>query len=299
MHVAETLLNKSEELVFRELTSIASDNALRLFAKPRLSDVIVKDRRLMQREFDFYTRAHVDFVLADATTKPIMIIEYDGPFHETAYQQERDQIKDALCVEADLGILRINANHVTRLYRGITVLRWVVEVSELQRWFDKAQADGRVPYDEPFDPAMISDDGSGRKWPYWLSASTTQAINSFMRKLARDIPKGSAGIIGTDQAGNGHRLSFLWFGDRLLWAKTAVRKQHIDFPSYDLLQELATCELGIKLSKFRRGELEAISINRFQHIHDEFCDKFNAHINHSWGYPFEYNWGSVFATQAG
>src|SRR5262249_49483013 len=120
MKIADALLNKSEEIVWRELGTIADENGLRAFPKLRLSDVIVKgDTWLTQREFDLYTRAHVDFLLTDATAKPIMIIEYDGPSHADSKQTERDKIKDALCADVGLGILRINANHVTRIFRGI------------------------------------------------------------------------------------------------------------------------------------------------------------------------------------
>jgi hypothetical protein len=57
MRVTEKLLNKAEEMAFRELNSIAEDNALRLFAKPRLSDVLLKDESLSRPVFDFYTKA--------------------------------------------------------------------------------------------------------------------------------------------------------------------------------------------------------------------------------------------------
>ena len=42
MKVVESLLNPSEEAVLRELQNIASDNGMRVFVKPRLSDVIQK-----------------------------------------------------------------------------------------------------------------------------------------------------------------------------------------------------------------------------------------------------------------
>jgi|SRR5208337_894873 len=108
MKIADALLNKSEEIVLRELEIIAEDNGLRVFAKPRLSDVIVKGAtHLSRREFDFYTRAHVDFAITDDASKPIMVVEYDGPSHTELSQIERDKIKDALCVDAGLGILRM------------------------------------------------------------------------------------------------------------------------------------------------------------------------------------------------
>jgi very-short-patch-repair endonuclease len=71
-------------------------------------------------------------VVADADARPIMIIEYDGPFHRlNTEQQERDEIKNEFCRRAGLGLLRINDRYVTKLYRGMTVLRWIIEV---RRW---------------------------------------------------------------------------------------------------------------------------------------------------------------------
>src|SRR5262245_53908043 len=125
MRIATRLLNRAEEVVFRELNSIAHDNSLRLFAKPRLSDVILTDIAISQRVFNFYTRSHFDFVVTDEETRPLFVVEYDGPFHASGVQRWRDSTKEALCADAGLGILRINANHVTRYYRGITVLRWI------------------------------------------------------------------------------------------------------------------------------------------------------------------------------
>jgi very-short-patch-repair endonuclease len=293
MKIADALVNKSEEIVLRELEAIAGDNGLRVFAKPRLSDVIVKGKtRLSAREFDFYTRAHVDFAVADETSKPIMVVEYDGRSHTQSQQVERDKIKNSLCVDAGLGILRINANHVTRLYRGISVLRWIVEVTELQKWFERAQADGQIPYDEPFDPAMIADDGRGRqKLGQDTPKGEKKASTGFLLQKANKAICGRTGILGSDQNGNQHRLSFIWFGNEVIWAKTAVRPQNVDFPSYDLLNEIAMCELGLTLKKFQTKQLASISIPQFHRIFVEFCRKYNAHPSHSMGgFPFKCSW---------
>jgi hypothetical protein len=57
MKVVDSLLNRSEEAVRRELEKIASDNGLRVFSKFRLSDVLDKGNTyLTNREFDFYVR---------------------------------------------------------------------------------------------------------------------------------------------------------------------------------------------------------------------------------------------------
>lgn len=122
MKIVDSLLNRSEEVVLHELQKIVSDNAMRVFTKPRLSDVIQKGgSHLTNREFDFYTRSHCDFVVADHDARPVMVVEYDGPLHQlSADQQERDAIKNELCRRAGLGLLRINDNYVTKIYRGMT-----------------------------------------------------------------------------------------------------------------------------------------------------------------------------------
>ena len=293
MKVVESLLNRSEEAAHRELENIASDNGMRLFVKPRLSDVIQKGNfRLTDREFEFYTRSHCDFVLTDAQTRPLMIVEYDGPLHQSsAKQQERDEIKNELCRQAEIGLLRINDRYVTKLYRGMSVLRWIVEVTELEKAFYEAQEKGHIPRDEPFDPAFLEPVGSGVRLPYWLSASATQSFHGFFKTLDRDIPKGWNGIIGQDKNGAGRRLSCIYFGDKILWSTTGVRKQDVQFPDYDLLDQIDTCELGILLKKFRKGELAASSPAEFRPVFECFCERYNAHPSHSTGaFPFDVHW---------
>jgi very-short-patch-repair endonuclease len=174
MKIVDRLLNRSEEVAFRELECIAQDNGLRVFAKTRLSDVIAKGHaHLSQREFDFFTRSHCDYVVTDATYRPMMVVEYDGPFHIDARQQERDRIKNALLRDAGLGLLRINDRHVTKSYRGMSVLRWIIEVTELMKAFDEGQRNGQIPLDEPFDPTAFDSLGNGPRFPYWLSAPAT------------------------------------------------------------------------------------------------------------------------------
>lgn len=294
MKVVESLLNRSEEAVLHELQGVASDNGMKVFAKPRLSDVIQKGNTyLTNREFDYYTRSHCDFVLTDARARPLMIVEYDGPLHQSDLKQlERDQIKNSLCRQAEIGLLRINDRYVTKLYRGMSVLRWIVEVRELEKAFNEAQQEGRIPWDEPFDPAFMDPVGSGGpRFPYWLSASATQSFHNFFDTLDNTTPKGWNGIIGEDRNGGSRRLSCLYFGDNILWSATGVRKQDLDFPDYDLLDQIAGCELGIVLKKYRMREVAASTPADFRPVFERFCEKFNARPSFSSGqFPFEVSW---------
>lgn len=292
MKIVDALLNRSEVTAFRELESIAGDNGLRVFSKTRLSDVIAKGAAyLSQREFDYFTRCHCDYVITDAAFRPLMVVEYDGPLHADARQQERDAIKNALCRRAGLGLLRINDRHVTRLYRGMSVLRWIIEVSELAKAFDAAQRNGQVPEDEPFDPAAFDAIGGGPRFPYWLSAPATQSFHAFFATLDPDVPHGWTSFVGYDADDTAYKLSCLYFDDQVLWARTAVRRQDLDFPHYDLLSEIDGCELGIALAKFRRGETRAVTKEEFRPVFERFCERYDPHPAHSMGaFPFEGAW---------
>ena len=292
MEIVDALLNRSEHATFRELEGIAADNGLRLFSKTRLSDVIAKgSTRLSQREFDYYTRCHCDFVLTDAAFRPQMIVEYDGPLHADVVQQARDRIKNHLCRSAGMGLLRINDRHVTKLYRGMTVLRWIIEVSGLSRVFDEAQRAGHIPADEPFDPAFFITGSGGQRFPYWLSAPATQSFHDFFATLGAGAEYGWSSFLGRDADGTAYRLSCLYFDDRILWARTAVRRQDLDFPHYDLLTEIDTCELGLQLEKYRRGEIPGASKDEFRQVFDRFCGCYDPYPTHWMGaFPFPGKW---------
>lgn len=293
MRIADSLLNKSEEIAFRELEAITNDNALRLFANQRLSDVILKEGTFLpQRAFDFYTRSHVDFVVTDENSKPILEVEYDGPSHSEPQQQERDKIKNELCASAGLGILRITANHVTRLFRGMTVLRWIIEVMELQKAFYRDQEGGHIPWDEPFDASFLCV-GNKRDYPYWLSLSANNAIRKFLEAFPSQ-DKGLQTITATDAQENLHELAFLWADDQGVWAKTAVRHQNVEFPAYELLDHIGTCELHLALNRFQRGDVRAATGPQLQEILQDFCGRYDAYPSGSqtWGgrAPFRFSW---------
>lgn len=292
MKVVDAFVNGKEALVLRELDRIAADNRLRVHTKTRLSDVIKRSERyLMPREFEFYTRSHFDFLLVDQMSRPVMAIEYDGPRHLDPRQIERDAIKNAMCREAGLGLLRVQDRHINRLYRGMTVLRWIVEVTELERAFYEAQAAGSVPPDEPFDPAMFMSISGKRDFPYWLSADANVAVNRFLTQLDPARPKGWHSFTGHDGDDVQLRLSTLYFDDKVLWTKTAIRRQDLDFPTYDLLNEINGCKLGEVLSRHRAGHWQATSIGEFRRIWDIFRERYQARPSSAMGaFPVHARW---------
>jgi len=259
----------------------------------RLSDVIIKNSTyLTQREFDFYTRSHFDFILTDSNSRPLMAIEYDGPIHtQDQVQRERDEIKNELCQKACLGLLRINDRYVTKLENGMTLLRWIIEVREIENAFNEAQENGIIPLDEPFDPTFVLPGLNTKGFPYRLSQNSIQSIHSFFDKLDSSIPKGWVSICGEDEKGNGFRMSSLYFGEHVLWIQTGMKKQNLDLGLDDLLRELDTCELGLRLKKYREGKVFSCTKEIFIQKFKEFCEKYHAQPSHSSGtQPFNCSW---------
>ena len=206
MRIRDRVLNITEEIVLKELSSIAANNSLRVFPKLRVSDAIEKDTYLDREHFSYYTRSHFDFLVTTPEAKPFMAIEYDGPFHSKPEQIANDEKKHFICKEAELPILRIGGGYVLQKYRGMTLLRWIIEVINLQEAFYKAQEEGQIPFDEVFDAcAIVASEGNSRKFPYWLSAVALRQIHEFLDKN-RPKKMGSFQLLGKEV---NHRLHAL------------------------------------------------------------------------------------------
>jgi hypothetical protein len=49
--------------------------------------------------------------------------------------------------------------------------------------------------------------------------------------------------------------------------------------------------LGIRLKKFREGEIASCTKEEFRPVFERFCERYNAHPSHSMGsFPFEGTW---------
>jgi len=113
-------MHKRRLLYFREpevrtiLERRLAKEGYTIFAKVRLQDAIGLDRseHLPTREFDFLTRAHLDFVVAQSDM-PVFAVEFDGIDHlHDPKTLERDSIKNSLCKAADLPLLRITSTEI-------------------------------------------------------------------------------------------------------------------------------------------------------------------------------------------
>jgi hypothetical protein len=99
----------------------------RILPKVGLSDALAKDRDdyLPQREFDYFTRAHLDF-LVTRDNMPVFAVEFDGTYHFIDDRTiENDVIKNRLCKDAGLPLLRVTSSEIEG-YDQITLLDYML-----------------------------------------------------------------------------------------------------------------------------------------------------------------------------
>jgi Protein of unknown function (DUF2726) len=124
------LFSRSEALVDSILARTLQGSGYRVFASVRLSDVLSKGpgETLPPAEFNFFTRAHVDFVITtdDYQPQPVFGIEFDGPHHRERRQRERDIIKNRLCKKAGFPLLRIGADEI-RTHDEVDLLSYMLD----------------------------------------------------------------------------------------------------------------------------------------------------------------------------
>jgi hypothetical protein len=92
------------------LLRVIDGSKYRIFAKVRLSDLVgVIDKATVSSTYVSETWCkHIDFVLCDVNTlEPLVAIELDDSSHNQYDNRERYAIKDRVCDDAELPLLRV------------------------------------------------------------------------------------------------------------------------------------------------------------------------------------------------
>jgi hypothetical protein len=128
MTVIRPLLSDIERAAQRALIEIVSSRNWQLFCVPKFSDVIeVSKTGLNDDDFNFATRAHIDFVLTDDSCLPRLAIELDC-YELRDECRDRALKKDRLAHHFGLPMLRIDlADCPTLVERDVKalVLTWL------------------------------------------------------------------------------------------------------------------------------------------------------------------------------
>jgi hypothetical protein len=110
------LLSPTELQFFHTLETVVGDNFW-VFAKVRVADLI-EVRGLYGRDwwtaFSSVSQKHVDFILASRKTLEVLLaIELDDRSHLMGDRQKRDQLLNAVFVQAGIPLIRFNLDYST------------------------------------------------------------------------------------------------------------------------------------------------------------------------------------------
>jgi very-short-patch-repair endonuclease len=120
--------NYGEEMVRRELESIAVRHGWRVYPGFKLTTLVdPKPPGISIESWTRATRQHLDFVVADRDRFPVFAVELDGKTHRTPEMIALDRIKDLVCQEAGLDLLRIESSSLKQLNDGRTVIEYLID----------------------------------------------------------------------------------------------------------------------------------------------------------------------------
>jgi len=259
----QRLLNRYEEVTYDALQRVCETSGAHVFPKVRIADVFrIENETITPAHLSYALKAHFDFLVTDNDYQPLFSVEYDGPLHKTDDdQRRRDVLKDELCDHFRHGLLRINSRYLTPSYRGLDLLTYFVDAWFLEQAFSAAQDSGSVPYDEPFDIALIYSNGQegSKKWPYWLSLDIQLELQK-LHNAGRIGQMAASRYVGTDDAGNYRCLAWLVIdATRVLAVTTGMRAQR--FPAVcksELIGMLSMFDLRTRLHEVLAGNVGGV-----------------------------------------
>lgn len=260
------LVNIGEVETDAVLREVAAKLGVRVFAKPRLADVVNIDRSgIADEEYRYALKAHLDFVVAEvADGRPHFAVEFDGPSHATDRAARRDAMKNAICERLGLPLLRIDANYLQTV-KGFRLVAWLVELWFLHEAFCDAQERGQIPWDEPFHPYSVVDQDEYGRWvfPYGLADDASKSLRHAYEEGQCLSPFPNHLFRTTEDAGEAYALLPVAHEQ---WLISHVRVCPFRFPPVtpgELANDLAIVDVAAKLEELERGE--AVAAGREQY----------------------------------
>ncbi|SUO97355.1 DUF2726 domain-containing protein [Suttonella ornithocola] len=111
----QALLNQTEQVAYKAITTAVSDKNLRVFAQVSLGEILTHSHKKLY--LDIMSK-RVDFLLTDQNFIPIMVIEIHGSGHYSKNAEHRDNIKKIALTSADVDYLAI-ATSGTQIYQDV------------------------------------------------------------------------------------------------------------------------------------------------------------------------------------
>ena len=116
----KTLFTEAERSFLGVLDQCIDPKQHRIFGKVRVADIVepnpTKNRSEWSRAFSKIKAKHFDYVIcATDTLKPVCAIELDDKSHNQKKRQQRDQLLESVCQDANLPLIRVPAKRSYKL----------------------------------------------------------------------------------------------------------------------------------------------------------------------------------------
>jgi len=277
MTLLKKIFNNYEKITYDRLEHICDNVHASVYPKVRLADVFsITNSGISSPEFSFALKSHFDFIIYNNITHlPLFAVEFDGKYHRTKIQKDRDNIKDKLALKFNLPLLRINSRYLEVKYRNLDLLSWCVEIWFLADAFYSAQENGSVSYDEPFDPTSIySIAENDNKFPFFLSLDIRKKLNRLFEQKEIKSPHINVWI-GTDINDNYYGISWLFVNDELgLMTTSGMKAQNFPIAQSEFLEEIMIFELNNKLIRYIEGKTNGVLYHEIDKNIKKFIDKY-------------------------
>lgn len=258
------LLNFQEVQTHSRLHSVCEKYGANVHIKVRLADVLPIERsQISNEDYHFALLSHFDFVVTNAEYNPLFAVEFDGKFHKTEVQRQRDKRKNLLCKRFNIPLLRVNSRYLLQKYRNMDLLSWLVEFWFSKKTFYEQQEAGNIPYDVPFEPScIVYISGKKETFPLWPVAELLLKIRKLHNSgVCKDFVPGV--LVGVDEEDNYHAIAYLRMNDSEgVYTETGMRSQEFPMPMLphyivDIVADLAIYELYDVLTATLKGEVKA------------------------------------------
>lgn len=106
-----TLFTQTEAKFFNELLTALREHNVLIFTKVRLADLVyVQNQHKNWGYWNKINSKHIDFVICDLDSKPLLCIELDGYSHQFKNAIKNDAFKDELFKQLDIDLLRVSVS---------------------------------------------------------------------------------------------------------------------------------------------------------------------------------------------
>src|SRR5260370_27212908 len=165
------LVNRYEEYTHTALEQAVGNEGGRVSPKVRLADIVnldaIRDSHgLTSSEFHSALQMSFDFLVTDHDSAPLFAVEFDRPHHHDPDVARRDRLKNRLCEQAGLQLLRIESDYLEPVGRFPTMVQWLAQLLLLEVKVDQAQVEGQMPRDLTFTPPVLRGKGAATHAPF-------------------------------------------------------------------------------------------------------------------------------------